>query len=98
MKVFELRKSPKLILTIEDISKQLSITKESAKVTAVRYVRNGLLVRLKKDLYILSDNFKYLKEKDIFRLANMIQVPSYISLTTALSYLNISTQQLQNVV
>ncbi|MFA4924745.1 MAG: hypothetical protein WC557_11175, partial [Ignavibacteriaceae bacterium] len=68
------------------------------KVTATRYTRKGILVRLKKDFYIAANKFEQLTEKDFFRLANIIQVPSYISLTSALSYYNLTTQQLRNTV
>jgi len=98
MRVSELNNSNKLILSIDDISKTLSISKESAKVTANRYVNNNQLIRLKRNYYIISSKFAQLNEEELFRLANVIQVPSYISLTSALSYYNISTQQMQGVV
>ena len=98
MRMFELNNSNKLILNIDDISKILSISKESAKVTANRYVGNNQLIRLKRNYYITPSKFGQLNEEDLFKLANVIQVPSYISLTSALSYYNISTQQMQGVV
>ncbi|HSP87310.1 MAG TPA: hypothetical protein VLN45_04200, partial [Ignavibacteriaceae bacterium] len=72
--------------------------KESAKVTANRYVSNNQLMRLKRNYYITPSKFDKLNEDELFRIANVIQVPSYISLTTALSYYNISTQQIQGVI
>jgi predicted transcriptional regulator of viral defense system len=98
MKIFELNKINKLTFSVEDISSALSITKESAKVSATRYVKSGLLLRLKNNLYITTDKFERLNEEELFKLVNVIQVPSYISFTTALSYYNISSQQLQNTV
>lgn len=98
MQTSELNNSDKLILNINDISKILSISKESAKVTANRYVRNNKLIRLKRNYYITPSDFEQLNEEELFKLANIIQVPSYISLATALSYYNISTQQMQGVV
>jgi len=98
MKTDGLNKVDKLTLTIEEIAALLSIAKESAKVSASRYVKSGLLTRLKNNLYITTDKFKRLSEEDLFKLANIIQVPSYISFTTALSYYNISSQQLQGVI
>lgn len=98
MRTFELNNTEKIVLSTEDISKLLSISKESAKVTANRYVKNNQLIRLKRDFYITPSKFEKLKEEDYFKLANMLQVPSYISLTTALSYYNISTQQMQGVI
>jgi predicted transcriptional regulator of viral defense system len=97
MKSLSLNNSSKPALSINDIANLLSISKESAKVTATRYTRKGLLVRLKRDFYIPINKFDKFTEKDFFQAANIIQVPSYISLTSALSYYNISTQQFQNV-
>ena len=98
MRAFELNDIKKLIISIEDIAKALSINKESAKVTANRYVKNGSLFRIKRDFYITSNNYEKLTEKDLFQIANSIQVPSYISLTSALTYYNISTQQLREII
>ncbi|WP_337865039.1 hypothetical protein [Ignavibacterium sp.] len=98
MKENLLNKSNKLFLTVNDIANNLSISKESAKVAATRYVKSGSLIRLKRNLYITSEKFKGLTESELFQIANFIQVPSYISLTTALSYYGITTQQLQNII
>src|SRR3989337_384021 len=56
------------------------------------------LIRLKRNFYITPGKFEKLKEEDYFSLANMLQVPSYVSLTSALSYYNISTQQMRGIV
>ncbi|MBU2445076.1 MAG: hypothetical protein KJ666_05820 [Bacteroidetes bacterium] len=98
MKINQLILTEKILLAIDDIAKLLSISRESAKVTASRYVTAGFFVRLKRDLYIPTEKFNRLKEEEVFRIANLIQVPSYISLTTALSYYNISAQQQQNFI
>lgn len=98
MRTTVLNNSNKIIFSIEDISKILSISKESAKVTANRYVQNDQLIRLKRNYYITPAKFEKLNEEDLFKLANMLQVPSYISFMSALSYYNISTQQVQSVI
>jgi hypothetical protein len=98
MRINELKNNNKLYFNIDDIANQLSISRESAKVTANRYVKQELLIRLKNNFYIASDKFEALKESDLFYIANLLQVPSYISLASALSYYNISTQQLQNTI
>lgn len=98
MKVLELNKKNKLTFSVDDLASILSITKESAKVTANRYVKNNYLIRLKNNLYISLDKFNNLTETELFKLANLIQVPSYISFTTALSYYNITSQQLQGII
>lgn len=96
--IYKLNKNKKLILSIEDIAEILSISKESAKVTANRYVKQKFLLRIKKNLYITPVKFDTLKENEFFQLANYTQVPSYISLASALSYYNIYTQQLRGVI
>ncbi|HVO72617.1 MAG TPA: hypothetical protein VMT35_01225 [Ignavibacteriaceae bacterium] len=98
MKAFELNKSNKLFLSVNDIAGILSINKESAKVSAARYVKKKYLIRLKKNLYILSGKFDALGEADLFKIANFIQTPSYISLITALGFYNITTQQQRSFV
>ena len=98
MRTSELNNSGKLILSVEDIATLLSISRESAKVTANRYARGKQLIRLKRNFYITPGKFEKLKEEDYFSLANMLQVPSYVSLTSALSYYNISTQQMRSII
>jgi len=98
MNRIKLNKSENKLLSVRDIASILSISLESARVTAHRYIQKGLLIRIKRDLYITADKFNNLKENELFKLANLIQVPSYISLTSALSYYNISTQQLRGIV
>lgn len=98
MNINKLNMNKKLILSIEDIAEILSISKESSKVTANRYVKQKLLIRIKKNLYITPIKFDNLKENEFFQLANYMQVPSYISFASALSYYNIYTQQLRGVI
>lgn len=97
MKGSQLNISQKSMLSTSDLASLLAIGKESAKVTATRYAKKGLLVRLKRDLYVPLNMFEKFIEKDFFKAANIIQVPSYISLSSALGYYNITTQQQQNV-
>jgi len=92
MKVFELNKIRKPYFGHEDIAKVRDISLSSAKVTASRYVKQGLLLRLKKNLYVLRETWNAASREDKFRLANLGQSPSYISLMTALDYYEITTQ------
>lgn len=92
MKAFELNKISKLYFGYEDIARIRNISLSSAKVTASRYVQHGLLLRLKKNMYILRQVWDSLSQENQFQLANLGQSPSYISLTTALSYYEITTQ------
>jgi len=65
-------------------------------VTASRYVRQGLLLRLKKNLYVRREVWNAANKAEKFRLANLGQSPSYISLMTALDYYEITTQVQQD--
>ncbi len=94
----DINKINKLFFNIDEIAGALSISRESAKVTASRYSKKGSLLRLKKDFYVVTDKFLNLKEEEFFKLANVIQTPSYISLISALSYYNITTQQQRNFI
>lgn len=92
MKALELNKIRRLYFGYEDIARVRNISLASAKVTASRYVRKGLLLRLKKNLYVLRQVWDNASQEDKFRLANLGQSPSYISLMTALDYYEVTTQ------
>jgi predicted transcriptional regulator of viral defense system len=92
MKAFELYKIRKPYFGYEDIARVRDICLASAKVTASRYVSQGLLLRLKKNLYVLRETWNAASKEDKFRLANLGQSPSYISLMSALEYYEITTQ------
>ncbi|MEX1014886.1 MAG: hypothetical protein WDZ80_07050 [Candidatus Paceibacterota bacterium] len=80
-------------MTTEDISRMLSISKNSAIVTANRYVKAGLLSKLKRNIFLIASKEKALSEENLFEIANYLQVPSYVSFGSALSYYDLSTQQ-----
>ena len=92
MKALELGKIRKLYFGHEDIARALGISEASAKVSASRYVKQGLLVRLKKNVYVLRENWNAAGREQKFLLANLGQVPSYLSLMTALDYYEVTTQ------
>ena len=96
MKTVHLEKIKKLYFGYEDIARTLGITAASAKVTASRYVKQGILLRMKKNMYVLKKVWNMMTTEDKFLLANMGQVPSYISLMTALDYYEITTQVQRN--
>jgi predicted transcriptional regulator of viral defense system len=98
MKYFDLLAINKLFFSYNDIAQKLGITPQAARVSAARYVKQGLLLRLKRDMYMLKDTWKDLDIKQKFKIANYIQTPSYISLLTALEYYDITTQMQQNFV
>ena len=92
MKYAELKQIRKLYFGYEEITRIMNISPESARVSASRYVKQGFLVRLKRNLYVFRDTWALLSREEIFNLANVLQVPSYVSLMTALDYYQITTQ------
>lgn len=92
MKLVQLQNIDKPYFGHEDLARALGITLDSAKVSASRYVNQGLLFRLKRNLYILKERWLNLDREQKFIIANLIQAPSYISLMTALDYYEITTQ------
>jgi hypothetical protein len=55
-------------------------------------------MRLKRNVYVLRERWQAASREERFVLANVGQVPSYISLMTALDYHNITTQMQRGVV
>ena len=92
MNYTKLKSIKKIHFGYEEISRVLGITPESARVTVNRYVGQGILLRIKRNLYILRDKWDTMTQEEKFAIANMAQVPSYISLMTALGYYEITTQ------
>ncbi|MBN1831180.1 MAG: hypothetical protein JW896_03630 [Deltaproteobacteria bacterium] len=96
MKLTELNRIDKLYFGYEEIARAFNISLSSAKVTACRYVRQGLLLRMKRNLYVRRDMWNAAGLTEKFVLANLGQVPSYISLTSALEYYEVTTQVLRD--
>ena len=96
MKLQELKRIKKLYFGYEEIARVFGINLASAKVTASRYVRQGLLVRIKKNVYVRQDLWDAIGIEEKFLLANLGQVPSYLSLMTALAYYETTTQVLRD--
>ena len=96
MKLNELRKITKQYFGYEDIKKVLGISAGSAKVSASRYVSQGFLVRIKRNMYMLRETWNAAQREEKFIIAALIQTPSYISLSTALNYYEITTQLQRN--
>lgn len=93
MRYLELRSlRSHLYFTSQDVADVLGIKPSSALVLCTRYVKKGLLIRLKKDLYTLKERWQENSAKDFYRISNILQVPSYISLMTALSFYEVTTQ------
>jgi len=96
MKLKELNRIKKLYFGYEEIARVFGISPSSAKVTASRYVRQGLLMRMKKNIYVRREVWNAAGIEDKLLIANLGQVPSYISLMTALEYHEATTQVLRD--
>ena len=92
MRATELSKIRNIFFTPEDVSRKLGISYESARVSCSRYVQRDILLRIKRNFYALRQNWENLSEEKMFVIANVLQVLSYISLTTALSFYGFTTQ------
>lgn len=92
MKIRNLAKIKKLYFSARDIVDAFGISYDSAKVTCSRYANKGHIVRVKRNFYISRSRWSNMSDKDRLSVANILQVPSYISLTTALGYYEITTQ------
>ena len=76
----------------------MKISPASARVSASRYVRLGLLMRLKRNIYVPKERWQTTSREERFTLANLGQTPSYISLMTALDYHEITTQVQRGII
>lgn len=81
-----------LFFSHKDVAQLFEIKESSARVLCTRYVDKGIFIRLKKDFYVLKDRWQRNSREDFYRLTNFLQVPSYISLMTALSFYEVTTQ------
>ncbi len=86
------------IFSLKDIAETRGIARDSASVWLVRAVHRGEILRLKKDLYIHAMDWKYLSLEEMLLLSNRIQIPSYISLSTAMAYYERTSQVYRNVI
>lgn len=88
--------SRKTCFTLDDVAQRLGIQAASARVLCSRYVRQGVLVRFKNGFYTTAWKWENLTRSDFFKIANILQVPSYISLMSALAYYEVTTQAQSN--
>lgn len=98
MNLPKLRVISKPYLSVDDVARVLAIARPSARVFCARQVKRGELLRLKRNLYMLRERWEHLSEPERFALANLLQVPSYVSLMTALSSYGLTTQVQQGFV
>lgn len=93
-----LRHEGRFFYTVEDLADSLRLPLPSARVIASRKTASGELLRLRRNLYVLSEPFRRFSGEELFRLANIIQTPSYVSFLSALAYYQLTTQGVRSVV
>jgi len=98
MKYNDIKKINKLYFTYQDVAKILSTSEDSARVLCTRYVKQKYFIRLKRNFYILKERWDNITPNQRLELANILQVPSYISLMTALSFYEYTTQVQQKFI
>ena len=96
MKLIEIQKIDKLYFGCEEIARVLGISEASSRVTASCYAKKGLLLRIRKNMYVLRERWVAAEKEEKFMLANLTQTPSYISLATALYFYELTTQIQRN--
>lgn len=98
MNYTRLKDIKKIYFGYEEIARVLDIAPQSARVSANRYVSQGVLLRAKRNIYILKDRWGALTREEKFAIANIIQVPSYVSFMSALDYYEVTTQVQRNFI
>lgn len=82
----------KPFFSVADVAALLKIKPASARVFCSRYTKEGAFVRLKNNFYLTEQRWDAAARGDFFRIANFLQVPSYVSFLTALAYYEVTTQ------
>lgn len=87
----KLVRSGKTVFTAEDLGKIFNIeNKNYLKVVLTRLAKRSEIIRLRKGIYVISDDYNH------FELASKLKRPSYISLETILYDNNIIFQDYSN--
>lgn len=77
---------PTCFIQDDDLKMLLTDKTEDARHSVVkRILKDGLLIRIRRGLYLISDKTKPLFV-EVFELASLIYGPSFVSLESALSY------------
>lgn len=81
-------KLPKFFST-KDVQFITASRPESARVLCARYTKEGIFLRIQRDLYCFKKVFDHLNRADYFHLSGLIQKNTYLSFSTALAYYGI---------
>ena len=84
-----------LYFTTRDVATIFNIKLASAQVLCSRYTAKGIFIRLKNNFYVLEQKWDKFVNEEFFKISNYLQVPSYISFMSALSFYEITTQVLR---
>ena len=87
-----LKLKDKFYFGVDDLQELFKIKHGSARVLCSRYVKKGFFVRLKKNFYVLNETWENFNEDSLLKIANILQVPSYVSFMTALSVYGLTSQ------
>jgi len=98
MNYIKIKRLNKLYFSYRDIAREFGLSLGSSRVAASRLVKSGEIIRIKRNFYVLSQKWNYLSIDERFILANLLQVPSYVSLMSALSYYEVTTQVQPNFI
>jgi predicted transcriptional regulator of viral defense system len=90
--------SQRLYFTTTEVAEILGIQVPSASVFCSRYAKSGLLVKLKNNYFTSTQKWQNISNQELYQIANMLQVPSYISLMSALSYYEVTSQMQQGFI
>jgi predicted transcriptional regulator of viral defense system len=80
------------IFTVSEFQRMMDLSEIAAQKILERYAKRGLLTRLKKGTYIITDN-----PPTSFLISNRLYRPSYVSFESALSYHNIIPETVYGV-
>ncbi len=83
---------------VEDVADLLEMKLPSARVFCSRYSNKGLLIKLKNNYYTTKQKLENITNEELFSIANILQVPSYISFMTGLAYYGTTSQVQRNFI
>lgn len=84
--------------SVDNVANALGIKTESARVFCSRYVKKGLFIKLKNNFYSTSQKLENINSEELIAIANILQVPSYVSFMTALAYYEVTSQVQRNFI
>lgn len=87
MDINKLKSCDKSFFSLNDLSKFFSIGRNSLKVSLNRQVKNGKIIRLKKNVYVSPG-----KIYDIKKIASELYPPCYLSFESALNEYGVLSQ------